>query len=130
MEAGWAKGRSAQVGREVAGHNRGGDPRVILLQLLSTEVKTMAHHRADRAEDLCGCRGGAPVDRAQDDQHSFVGDRFALGHQVQQCGGSKQAAEAALKKLFAFSILWLFLIFSLIVVERALGIAAFPSVLG
>ncbi|MCB1378476.1 MAG: heme o synthase [Alphaproteobacteria bacterium] len=41
-----------------------------------------------------------------------------------------KAAEAALKKLFAFSILWLFLIFSLIVVERALGIAAFPSVLG
>ena len=59
----------------------------------------------------------------------------ASGPSMAQLSSAEQdqlgkAAEAALKKLFAFSILWLFLIFSLIVVERALGIAAFPSVLG
>jgi protoheme IX farnesyltransferase len=40
------------------------------------------------------------------------------------------AADQAAKKLFAFSILWLFLIFAAIMLERALGIASFPSVLG
>ena len=39
------------------------------------------------------------------------------------------AATGACKKLFGFSILWLFLVFALIPVERLLGIASFPSVL-
>ncbi|HUQ36975.1 MAG TPA: heme o synthase [Aestuariivirga sp.] len=39
------------------------------------------------------------------------------------------AADRACKKLFGFSILWLFLVFALIPVERLLGIASFPSVL-
>jgi protoheme IX farnesyltransferase len=39
------------------------------------------------------------------------------------------AADRASKKLFGFSILWLFLVFALIPVERLLGIASFPSVL-
>ena len=38
-------------------------------------------------------------------------------------------ADRACKKLFGFSILWLFLVFALIPVERLLGIASFPSVL-
>ncbi len=40
------------------------------------------------------------------------------------------AADRACKKLFAFSILWLFLIFAVILVERALGLAQFPPVFG
>ena len=39
------------------------------------------------------------------------------------------AADRACKKLFGFSILWLFLIFALIPVERLAGVANFPSVL-
>jgi protoheme IX farnesyltransferase len=39
------------------------------------------------------------------------------------------AADRACKKLFGFSILWLFLVFALIPVERLLGVASFPSVL-
>jgi protoheme IX farnesyltransferase len=39
------------------------------------------------------------------------------------------AADSACKKLFGFSILWLFLVFALIPLERLLGIASFPSVL-
>ena len=39
-------------------------------------------------------------------------------------------AEAACKKLFAFSTLWLFLVFALILIERALGLPAFAPVLG
>jgi len=39
------------------------------------------------------------------------------------------AATGACKKLFGFSILWLFLVFALIPLERLLGIASFPSVL-
>jgi protoheme IX farnesyltransferase len=39
------------------------------------------------------------------------------------------AATDACKKLFGFSILWLFLVFALIPLERLLGIASFPSVL-
>ena len=39
------------------------------------------------------------------------------------------AANRACKKLFGFSILWLFLVFALIPVERLLGVANFPSVL-
>jgi heme o synthase len=39
------------------------------------------------------------------------------------------AADRACKKLFGFSILWLFLVFALIPVERLLGIASFTSVL-
>jgi protoheme IX farnesyltransferase len=38
-------------------------------------------------------------------------------------------ADRACKKLFGFSILWLFLVFALIPVERLLGIASFASVL-
>lgn len=38
--------------------------------------------------------------------------------------------EQACKKLFFFSTLWLFLIFALVLVERALGIPSFPAVLG
>ncbi len=38
-------------------------------------------------------------------------------------------ADRACKKLFGFSILWLFLVFALIPVERLLGVASFPSVL-
>jgi protoheme IX farnesyltransferase len=39
------------------------------------------------------------------------------------------AADGACKKLFGFSILWLFLVFALIPVERLIGIASFASVL-
>ncbi len=39
------------------------------------------------------------------------------------------AADRACKKLFGFSILWLFLVFALIPLERLLGIASFASVL-
>jgi protoheme IX farnesyltransferase len=39
-------------------------------------------------------------------------------------------AEAACKKLFGFSTMWLFIIFALILVERALGLAPFAPVLG
>jgi len=38
------------------------------------------------------------------------------------------AGDRACKKLFGFSILWLFLVFALIPVERLLGITSFPSV--
>jgi len=38
--------------------------------------------------------------------------------------------EAACKKLFAFSTSWLFLLFALILAERALGIPSFAPVLG
>ena len=40
------------------------------------------------------------------------------------------AGETACKKMFAFSTLWLFLIFALILAERAAGIPAFAPVLG
>ena len=40
------------------------------------------------------------------------------------------AADKACKKLFGFSILWLFLIFAAILVERGLGLAAFQPVIG
>jgi protoheme IX farnesyltransferase len=40
------------------------------------------------------------------------------------------AAEAACKKLFAFSTLWLFVVFALILAERALGIVPFAPVMG
>jgi protoheme IX farnesyltransferase len=40
------------------------------------------------------------------------------------------AAEMACKKLFAFSTSWLFLVFALILIERAAGIAPFARVLG
>jgi len=39
------------------------------------------------------------------------------------------AADRTCKKLFGFSILWLFLVFALIPIERLLGVASFPSVL-
>jgi protoheme IX farnesyltransferase len=39
------------------------------------------------------------------------------------------AADRACKRLFGFSIFWLFLVFALIPVERLFGIASFPSVL-
>ena len=39
-------------------------------------------------------------------------------------------AEAACKKLFAFSTSWLFFVFALILIERAIGIAPFAPVLG
>ena len=39
-------------------------------------------------------------------------------------------AEAACKKLFGFSTLWLFVVFALILLERALGLPLFPPVLG
>jgi heme o synthase len=39
------------------------------------------------------------------------------------------AADRACKKLFGFSILWLFLVFAIIPVERLLGFASFASVL-
>jgi heme o synthase len=41
-----------------------------------------------------------------------------------------QEAEIACKKLFGFSTLWLFLIFALILIERAVGIPAFAPVIG
>ncbi len=40
------------------------------------------------------------------------------------------AADRACKKLFGFSILWLFLIFAAILVERGLGLAIFQPVIG
>ncbi len=40
------------------------------------------------------------------------------------------AADSACKKLFGFSILWLFLVFAAILVERVLGLAAFRPVIG
>lgn len=40
------------------------------------------------------------------------------------------AADKACKKLFGFSILWLFLIFALVLLERVMGIAQFRSVFG
>jgi protoheme IX farnesyltransferase len=40
------------------------------------------------------------------------------------------AADKACKKLFGFSILWLFLIFATILAERGLGLAAFQPVIG
>ncbi len=40
------------------------------------------------------------------------------------------AAEIACKKLFGFSTLWLFLIFALILIERAAGLPAFAPVIG
>ena len=43
---------------------------------------------------------------------------------------TRAAAEAACKKLFGFSTLWLFLVFALILVERALGLPLFAAVLG
>jgi protoheme IX farnesyltransferase len=39
-------------------------------------------------------------------------------------------AEAACKKLFGFSTLWLFVVFALILLERALGMPLFAPVLG
>jgi len=39
------------------------------------------------------------------------------------------AADRACKKLFGFSILWLFLVFALIPLEHLLGVESFPSVL-
>ena len=39
-------------------------------------------------------------------------------------------AEAACKKLFGFSTLWLFIVFALILAERALGLPAFAPVFG
>jgi protoheme IX farnesyltransferase len=39
-------------------------------------------------------------------------------------------AETACKKLFGFSTLWLFIVFAIILVERALGLPLFPAVLG
>ena len=39
------------------------------------------------------------------------------------------AADRACKKLFGFSILWLFLVFALIPIERLLGVASLPPVL-
>jgi heme o synthase len=41
-----------------------------------------------------------------------------------------QSADRACKKLFGFSILWLFLIFAVILVERILGVAQFQPVFG
>ncbi len=41
-----------------------------------------------------------------------------------------QAADHACKKLFGFSVLWLFLIFAAILAERALGVAQFPPLFG
>ena len=41
-----------------------------------------------------------------------------------------QEAEAACKKLFGFSTSWLFIVFALILAERALGIAPFAPVIG
>ncbi len=38
--------------------------------------------------------------------------------------------EMACKKLFGFSTLWLFLVFALILVERAMGLPAFAPVFG
>ena len=40
--------------------------------------------------------------------------------------GDGAQGNTACKKLFRFSILWLFLIFALILVERILGVAPFP----
>ncbi len=39
-------------------------------------------------------------------------------------------AEMACKKMFGFSTLWLFLVFALILIERALGLASFAPVFG
>ncbi len=39
------------------------------------------------------------------------------------------AATRACKKLFGFSILWLFLVFALIPLEQILGLPSFPPVL-
>jgi protoheme IX farnesyltransferase len=39
-------------------------------------------------------------------------------------------ADRACKKLFSFSILWLFLIFASLLLERVLGVAQFQPVLG
>jgi protoheme IX farnesyltransferase len=41
-----------------------------------------------------------------------------------------QEAEAACKKLFGFSTMWLFIVFALILAERALGLPLFTTVLG
>jgi len=41
-----------------------------------------------------------------------------------------QEAEIACKKLFAFSTMWLFIVFALILAERGLGIASFAPVFG
>ncbi|MFN4142205.1 heme o synthase [Aestuariivirga sp.] len=41
-----------------------------------------------------------------------------------------QEAETACKKLFGFSTLWLFIVFALILAERAIGLPLFPPVLG
>jgi protoheme IX farnesyltransferase len=38
-----------------------------------------------------------------------------------------EVAETAAKQLFAFSILYLFLLLALIVAEHGLGLAAFPA---
>jgi protoheme IX farnesyltransferase len=42
----------------------------------------------------------------------------------------EQAASRACKKLFGYSILWLFLVFALILVEHAIGLPTFSSVIG
>ena len=39
-------------------------------------------------------------------------------------------AEAACKKLFGFSTLWLFVVFALILAERAMGLPLFAPVFG
>jgi protoheme IX farnesyltransferase len=41
-----------------------------------------------------------------------------------------QAAEAACKTLFGYSTSWLFIVFALILIERALGLAPFAPVIG
>ena len=41
-----------------------------------------------------------------------------------------EAADRACKKLFGFSIIWLFLVFGLILVERVSGIAPFAAIIG
>jgi len=39
-------------------------------------------------------------------------------------------ASRACKQLFGYSILWLFLVFALILIERAIGLPAFPAMIG
>ncbi len=44
------------------------------------------------------------------------------------CAADRAAEDKAAKKLFGFSIVWLFALFALILIEKIIGLQAFPSV--
>ena len=98
----------------------------------SRKLVTLIAVTAAVALTAAGCSGGSDAAPTAAPTSSATSAPSATGVPASLVGMHVEGAEAeaACKKLFGFSTLWLFVVFALILIERALGMPLFAPVLG